>query len=523
MLRDARSLHSGDHLETDVCIVGAGAAGITLALELIDRPLRVAVLEGGGLHRDEASQELYRGTTTGRAYYELDDCRLRCLGGSTNFWGGWCRPLDAADFEERDWIPHSGWPFPKSTLDPYYARAQAVCGLGAYDYEPGRWRNGDCSTLVPPSSPALEDTVIQVGPVRFGEAYRTALERARNVLVLLHANAVELDAAPSRRSIARVRAATIQGNRFDVRARCFILAAGGIENPRLLLASRRSWSCGLGNEHGLVGRFFTEHLHVAASELRPTGGSLGFYGFRQKGSTTVRGAVGLTPRVRCEQRLLGCALTLHNADDPHDVLRPAALLGGYESLGLLARALRRRERPSQVWRHLGRAAWGLNESAGLIYRRFVKPPLRRAILACRAEQVPNPENRVTLDDQTDLFGMPRARLHWQLSGEDAESFRRARRIWTREIAGATCSVSTFPDDESRPECMVAGAHHMGTTRMHRDPRQGVVDPDGRVHGFGNLFIAGSSAFPTGGWVPPTLTIVALALRLADHVKTRMGD
>src|ERR671914_1965691 len=151
MLLDARSIPPGELLSTDVCIIGGGAAGISVALEMAGHAARVLLLESGGMKADEAPQELYRGTATGHPYYELDACRLRFLGGSTNFWGGWCRPLDALDFEQRDWVPNSGWPFARKDLDPLYARAHSVCRLGPYDYDPRRWQQ-DHESVVPDRS-----------------------------------------------------------------------------------------------------------------------------------------------------------------------------------------------------------------------------------------------------------------------------------------------------------------------------------------------------------------------------------
>ena len=519
MLLDARAVEPQAGLDADICIVGAGAAGITLALELVDRPMRVIVLEGGGTQTDEDSQRLYQGATTGQPYYELDACRFRFLGGSTNAWGGWCRPLDAIDFMARDWVPHSGWPFARDTLNPYYERAHAVCRLGPCDYDAQRW-NADGASMVPPQSRELADTLFHIRPIRFGQEYRGALEKASNVRLLLHATALEIEMDPAHQTAVRLSVGTPIGTRFAVRAGAYVLAAGGIENPRLLLASRQGRTSGIGNERDLVGRFFTEHLHVPVALVAPRGRTPGFYAAHRVGGATIRGAVRITDDARRRERLLGCALTFHNADDPHDVLSPARMPAAYESLGVLVRAMRRGERPPRILRHLGNVLTGVDSAAAFAYKKVRKVRARRLIIGCRAEQSPNPDSRVTLDDSVDAFGMPRARVHWQLTARDHESFDRAQTLWRRELTeGGVELASIATPDVPWMARMSPGAHHTGTTRMHPDPSRGVVDEHCRVHGTRNVFVGGSSVFPTAGWAPPTLTIVALALRLADHLRT----
>jgi choline dehydrogenase-like flavoprotein len=524
VLLDARSIPPGELLETDVCVVGGGAAGISVALGLVDHAARVILMEGGGVRPDEARPELYRGVTTGQPYYPLDECRLRYLGGSTNFWGGWCRPLDPLDFEEREWVPHSGWPFGKDHLEPHYRRAQVVCKLGPYNYDAHYWRAQPNGGAIQDLSGRLSDTIFQIGPTRFGEEYRPTLQRARNICLMLHANALQVEMDSSHRTATCIHAATVAGKRFRVSARILVLAAGGIENPRILLGSSRGRQSGPGNEHDLVGRYFADHLHVPVGLLRSTRGPVPrFYQVHRAKDTTVRGGMSVTEDVRRRERLLGCAMTLHDADDPHDVLAPTRQPESYESLRLLMKSLRRGERPDRLWQHLGNVVRGIDTVAALSYRKVVRPRPHRLIVGCRAEQAPNPESRVTLDDTMDCFDMRRARLHWQLTSQDLVSFEQARRIWTGQIDADRFDVTPFDSNGGGwPDRIAAAAHHIGTTRMHRDPKRGVVDEHCRVHGTSNLYVAGSSVFPTAGWAPPTLTIVALALRLADHIGERFA-
>jgi choline dehydrogenase-like flavoprotein len=519
MLLDARSLSSGEVLDTDICIVGAGAAGVTVALALIDWPVRVVIIESGGIGPDIASQRLYVGATTGRAYYPLDACRLRYLGGSTNFWGGWCRPLDAIDFEARPWVPYSGWPLSRQDLDPYYARAHAICRLGPYDYEPDRWRVQGETTLPSGDATGGIDTMFQIRPTRFGHEYRAALERAHDVRLVLHANAVEIAVDDAQRTAACIHAATLTGVRFSVAAKAFVLSAGGIETPRLLLASRRRVRGGIGNGRDLVGRFFTEHLHAPVALIARDRTRHRFYLSHASHGTRVRGAVALSPTAQRRDRLLGCAITLHRARDRQDVLSPAIEPDSCTSARVLLRAFRRRERPEDMARHLWRAAKGSDELLALLYRKTVPRASRELIVGCRAEQAPNPENRVTLDDDLDPFDMPKARVHWQLSPQDLASLGRARQMMASVFAAAALRFRRLPParDGEWPDRIAPAAHHIGTVRMHADAERGVVDAHCRVHGISNLFVAGSAVFPTAGWAPPTLTIVALSIRLADYI------
>jgi choline dehydrogenase-like flavoprotein len=511
MLIDARSIRAGEIVESDVCIVGAGAAGITLALQFANGPARIALLEGGGLTPDAAAQQLCAGTTTGQPYYTLDSCRLRVLGGSTHFWGGWCRPLDALDFEERDWVPHSGWPFSRQQLEPEYRRAETVCRLAPVEYDP---TEANASTA---------DTTFQIAPTRFGDHYRPALRRAANLRLLLGANAVELEMDGDQRAIDRVHVATLAGNRFSVAARLFVLAGGGIENPRLLLASRRARGAGIGNEHDLVGRFFGDHLHLPIGTLVPRAGTAySFYRAPRGGTAGLRRGIVLTESARRRDRLPGFAITLHDADDPHDVLSPHQHHPAYESLRHVVRQLRQGTVPDRLIAHAARVARGVDTIVPLLYRRLTRPPGRRFTIGARAEQLPNPDSRVTLDTSRDRLGVPKVRVAWTISGDDLAGVRRARQLLLQEL-DRTCPTIDTDDDDRWIDAIKGGAHHIGTTRMHRDPARGVVDEHCRVHSTTNLYIAGSSVFPTSGWAPPTLTIVALALRLADHLTQQWLD
>ncbi|MGH6903477.1 MAG: FAD-dependent oxidoreductase, partial [Geminicoccaceae bacterium] len=266
-LTDARTVEAGTEIQTDLCIVGGGAAGIALARELIGAPLRVVLLESGGLRFARRPQRLYVGENVGLPNYATAHSRFRVFGGSTTRWPGQCRPLDAIDFEARDWVPYSGWPFERAHLEPWYRRAAAVCNLGADDFEPAAWLDGAAAL---PLGDDLEPVVFQFGhPTDFAKAYRRELEAAANVEILLNANALEVEPDPGLREARAVAVRTFAGSDLRVRARAIVLACGGIENARLLLASNRVAPVGLGNEHDLVGRFFMDHPYLTTGYLEP--------------------------------------------------------------------------------------------------------------------------------------------------------------------------------------------------------------------------------------------------------------
>jgi choline dehydrogenase-like flavoprotein len=481
MFVDARAIESGARLACDVCIIGAGAAGISLARELRGGRGRVCVLESGGLEPDAETQALYRGHGTGLAndgYVETS--RLRYFGGSTNHWWGMCAPLDAHDFEPRPWVPHSGWPLSRVDLDPYYARAQPVCQLGPFDYDPAAWDPDP-----PPLGPRAERRMWQYGPpTRFGAVYREELRASTNVSVHLFANAVDLSASDSGRRVERVVVKTLAGGQFTVAARTVVLAAGGIENPRLLLGSDGVVNGGLGNGRDLVGRFFMDHPHRhPAGEILFDDPRLAAW----SGKQVARGTrflihLGIRPEVQRQHGLLNGSIQLVHPWGAEDETE--------RSLLSLLRDL----------------AGGAGAGAP-----------KRAELFARIEQAPNPESRVRLSEERDALGQRRVVLDWRLGALERDALQRILEMLAEDLAAAGTARVRIGTDAA-PAREFGGEHHMGTTRMSDDPATGVVDRDCRVHGIENLYVAGSAVFPTVGWANPTLTIVALSLRLADHLK-----
>ena len=528
MILDARKLDSKDPLEFDVCIVGAGPAGITVALELERSGARVCVLESGGFGYGRRTQALYGGEGIDESYLPLRDTRLAAFGGSTKIWGGWCRPLDEIDFERRPWVADSGWPFERGTLEPFYHRAHELCGLGDFEYDPTVWERRGAGQPLPVTDHGLTTSMFHVTPIGFGEAYRSVLQRASGVTVLLHAIALRLHVSPASEAVESVDVATLSGRRFAVKARLFALAAGGLENARLLMLSGDSPATSVGNASGLVGKFFTEHAFVDPGTFVPSRPlpSLGFYFPSHLPSlpagTAVRAAFSLGRSTLERERLLNCALFFRPAYEAD----PVYASEGVKAMLELWDKLRGRGVPGHTMIGLRRSVRAPHRLAVAIWRRLtVRGTIRsrwrlKAFFECESREC----NRVRLSNQRDALGRPLPQVEWQLSELDLQSIRRGCELFARAVrkAGLGRVELAFRDEADAWRAACQGlSHHMGTTRMHTDPRRGIVDANARVHGAKNLYVAGSSIFPTAGFANPTLTIVALAARLAKHLQSRL--
>ena len=540
MVIDGRTLPDADQLEADVCIIGAGPAGISLTLELARAGWRVCLLESGGREPHPETQKLNEGRSVGYWYYPLRATRVRAFGGTSAGWAatpaekaeGWrARPFDPIDFECRAEIPYSGWPFGYPELRPFYERAQRLCRLGPYDYAAAGWETVEARALDLDGS--ITTAIFQHGFENF-VSYFDELARAERVQLVLNAAAIEIETDGPAGEVTRVLVAHQRPARFSVKARLYVLAAGGIENARLLLLSRHSQPAGLGNGHGLVGRFFMEHLTGRVGFISPANDGfldrLSLYRQHPVGDTTVEAVLCPSDEVLRREGLLNCAL----------ILSPASRVScsdGVRAAATVYRALRRRPLPEGLRSHLKTVALKLPEIARASYRGWLKLPEigrasnhggRRAqpdvvALRVQAEQAPNPDSRVSLDDKRDLFGLPRARLDWRITELDRRSIRRVQEILDDGLrAQGLGRVEQKLGDESPAALFLGSYHHMGTTRMHKDPSRGVVDENCQLHGVHNVFVAGGSVFPTSGHANPTLTIVALALRLADHMKERLA-
>ena len=496
--RDARSIPPDTVLTTDICLIGAGAAGIAIARDLAGSRHDAYVVESGDLDLDEKTQDLASGESIGHPYVSLASTRLRYFGGSTNHWAGWCAPLNAIDFEERDWVPASGWPIALADLVPYYERAQQTNELAAFEYDVEAW-----SSRLHPESRLGDDVETMIWqfspPTRYGTRYHDALARAANVHVLLNANLTAFETSQSAGHINAIRLTTLEGTTFRLVARRYVLATGGIENARLLLLADDVETGGLGNANGLVGRYFMEHPHVTTASCVFTDPTKDVNLYASRAPRRAFSGPSLVTQI--EDRL---RRTL-------DVLPPLVSVRG----GLrLSDAVQRREGVLNGGAVLRRfdATDDLTVDVQRVIAASAVPqehPVSAYGIRLQLEQAINPDSQVTLCDERDGLGLHRSRLHWRVTELDTHTLVTTTHALGRALGlsgeGRLRFESWVLEEASAWETMSGGNHHMGTTRMSDDPTQGVVDRNCRMHSVDKLFIAGSSVFPARGLVNQTLT------------------
>ncbi len=453
MFVDARSAPTGTVIETEVCIVGGGAAGITLAREFANSSFRVILLESGGAEPDQATQGLYAGSDIGRPYDLFPTSRLRYFGGTTNHWGGvWCDMPSLLDFEMREGVPYSGWPFPLSYLEPWYRRAQPVLKLGPYGYALSDWGIAPSDIPEPFRGPHFVCQVLQQGPAtRFGPEYGPELRRARNLSVYLHANALRFEASENGGAVRHVNVGVLPDGRFTVRARIYILAAGGIENARLLLLSGSEAGVGLGNDRDLVGRFFMLHLEYSGGVIVRTDpyADLTFQTGEQGSRYKRRGVSG---RIVSYIRL---------SDETKRELKLPAMRARFQypripEIDALMRVISRTGRGADILNDLGSVIGRFPGLATYIARRMIygrnKPPTPMASipLNCTFEQMPNRDSRIGLGKDLDAFGLRKVIVDWRLTAEDKRSMATGRRLLGAELGrvGFGRLQSTVPEDNS---------------------------------------------------------------------------
>jgi choline dehydrogenase-like flavoprotein len=528
MLIDLEMAADDMHLRADVCVVGAGAAGVALARDLKSSGHEVVLLEGGGLDFEQPTQNLFAGRNIGMEYYDLEHARLRFFGGTTNIWGGRNVPLDRIDFEKRDWVPHSGWPISLDDLQPWYKIAHDSLQLGAFDYEADLWGKLGLSPLDFDTARITTrfwrfDALAE----RFNSRRSDDLVAADNVQIVLHANVFELQADDSAAGITHIEAGSLSGKKLKVQAKHYVLACGAIENARLMLASRRVESNGVGNQYDQVGRYFMEHPHgrIAAIETDDPAAFWALYRKRYPANDVpVAPALVLPAEQQRHLGVLNSAATFKLQKDP--VRGNSMSKKAYLNLKHSLSPSKSGRRLWQSWR--GAQDW-LQKRVSMPLLRFGAKVNRMGLyVIARAEQAPNPDSRVRLSTEKDALGSPRADLDWQLCSLDKETMLKFGQTLGQEfdrlgLGKLTTSAwlhdgqPEWPVDATVGNHPIGGYHHMGTTRMSASSRHGVVDAECKVHGYHNLHIAGSSVFTTGGWANPTLTLLALSHRLASQL------
>ena len=499
MIVDLNSVQSDPFSEKnfDVCICGAGFAGITMALNL-PRNLKVLLLEGGGFKASAESQSVYEGVSKGQTFIATGSSRLRYFGGTSGSWGGWCRPLDEYDFEPKSYVPYSGWPIRIDDLNPYLDKAEAMVELP----EEGSWSESQSyfEEQIHETADFKSGTYKFSPPTRFGQKYRQEIEGRSNLFCYLNANVTDLLLTKDLSRLDHVKVHDYSGRVFEVSAQIFVLATGGLENPRILLNSNKQIPAGVGNQNGLVGKFFTEHPHAQIAEVLledRTKTHIGQYPFGDSFKSRLKALVcnsewALRSVNYVRRSWVGCMSPRRHFFSP-------------------TKAFMERE---QI----------LNFSLRLRLRSPGHGLPTDGSLNIESETAPDPLNTVTLGHDEDMFGMRRIEVNWRLSEIDLHTMRRAAIRFGEAFADlglGRVRIADWPNSDSTEDAARAGSHHMCTTRMAESPANGVVDENQKVFGTDNLYIAGSSVWSTAGYANPTLAIIQMTLRLADHIALRL--
>jgi len=505
MIYDLNKIHNDPFKDKqfDICIIGGGIAGITLSMYL-KKSLNILLLEAGGEDFSIESQEVYKGKNIGHEYFELDATRARWLGGSSNLWGGWFAPLSSIDFRKRDYVKYSGWPINKTDLDPYDKEARSIVDLPdknqSINYQ--GWTD-----IIEESDKNLNGFKFKWSspPTNFRDKYKSKLVNRSNITCYINANLTDITLSDNLSSIKKIEIKNYKGALFNTNAKIYILATGGIENARLLLNFNKQCKNGIGNDNDLVGRFFSDHPHFMIGSYITDDHISKIFSSKKVEKRYDYRITFLTPSEKFQK----------NDKVLNFGLRVEPSLKAYSH--------------TQSFRDKLKDVVCSNDLSESIVKKF------RGTLDCwtdgdiriSAEQAPNPKSRVTIGSEVDKLGLKRTILNWQFQKIDKTTFKKASmdfaKLFAKQNLGRVkiddwvltenAELPGFPQE-------VGGNHHMGTTRMSALPSEGVVDKNQKVFGMDNLYIAGSSVFPTTGHVNPTFTIIQMTLRLADHINAR---
>lgn len=542
----------------DVVIVGTGPAGITVARQLAQSNLTVVLLETGGEAHDGAAEACSQFESVGDRRAPALAVRRRIFGGTSLVWTGRCVPLSPIDFQARRWVPGSGWPIDESDLAPYWGAAGRLLGIGPHaegdrlwsvlDKSPDRptWDRRlfaaevyQCSVrrdargrIVPPAEQGDADQLGALShgkvptAVDFAEAARELFASSAHLHVWQHAHVREvLSDANGRRAIG-VAIARADGPPHRLTADHVVLACGGIDNARLLLQSGPPDAGGLGNAHDQVGRHLSDHHYCALGHFEGDGPSrlrklLSYHWQRASRDHLYLNALSLAPGLQRERELLRAAVFPFEHHRGPSAIGAAAAAVRAARRGAVGEALRQMVAAAGNPYRLGNDGWDR-----MVRRRVPRAPLHKLEIGCNVEQLADPDSRVSLSATRDAFGLPRARIDWRIHEAEWATYRAAAELFADECRRLGMPgfrrnpILDLPFEQWR-EHVHDMAHPMCSTRMADDPRRGVVDADGAVFGVEGLSIAGSSVFATGGTANPTMTLVALAVRLGRHLRRRL--
>jgi choline dehydrogenase-like flavoprotein len=545
MFADLEQFDSGRTMRFDLCVVGAGPAGISVVNELIGSGFKVCLVESGGFKDEAETQSLYKGECLGHPM-ALDEGRCRIFGGSGTQWGGRSAMLDPIDFEHREWVKNSGWPITRKEIEPYYERSKKsgnfrepwistseVQSLGIKlpdltpeGIDPFIWRV---------ASPDLQKSLLTWIELSYcknfdwGRAYRSRLKADADTFVLLHANLSSFQDAGDGSGIKSIAVTSLSGVSMTIEAKLFTLACSGIENIRLLLNAPPAILKQV-NRFDNLGRYFAQHprgrIATIDADAETSINLQRLYNiFLRPRRAKIQYETGfaLSEREQREHRLLNASAFIQYDAGPETPWKAGRRLRDALKTGEF--------KPVPFLQDVGHVVGGVGDVIPNFVRRYLlghevihRKPLIEIIIDL--EQEPNPDSRITLSSDKDALGMRRARVDWRIGEPEI----RTARYFSRRIAqglerlgfGRVNEAAWLKADAPPSEMDLKGTFHfIGGTRMSKSPRDGVVDEQCRTHGLENLYLAGTSVFTTGGHANPTLTIVALAIRLADHLHQQL--
>ncbi len=550
MITNTNQFDRDSVLHSSICIIGGGASGVSLALELEKSGLDIILIESGGRKTDLETQQLTEGIVNNDAHYPLNKYHFRKLGGKTTVWGGRCVSFDDIDFESRDFVDHSGWPFLKNELNPYYSRAQKYLMVGEYEYDAKKVFGDSNKSMIE----GFQSEYVQTNslerfslPVNFGLHYNRVLINSKNIQVILKGNCTHLSVNEDGNNIKDITVQSLEGNQIKVKSNLFILASGALDTTKLLLSSNEKHSNGIGNFSGHLGKFYMDHIYGTLGTIKLNPKTKCFLDYEKtKENIYCRKRFTLSSKAQREFGLLNfAAFTNHNynpfIEDPKH--NSGALSAKY-----LIRRLRELIRPNgdlfqnqkftgtyTVKEHLNNLSSdlpGILNTAGKYIKGnipgqrklpglFIENKQKEHPIFFQAEQAPNINSTISLSNEKDRLGLPKLIVDWQYLDIDIDTIVGAYQILNKELEDGGFGKLNYNKENFREEIekqMVVGNHPSGTTRMAKQEKDGVVDPDCKVFGVNNLFVASSSVFPTSSHANPTLTIVAIAMKVAEKVK-----
>ncbi|NQV57622.1 MAG: GMC family oxidoreductase [Rhodospirillales bacterium] len=523
MLFDGRSVQTGSEIEGEICIIGAGAAGLAIANEFMNTNHKIILVESGGVEQDDKTQALYEGEDEPAG---LENARTRFFGGSTNCWHGRCAPLDNSDFQSKDWVPHSGWPFARDELVPYYEKACQLLKIGSFkqflstDWDKELYPGQFFSSFKSPDSrisgvPFVESREMDR---KLGPRMYERLKQSKNIHVFLNLNLTDLGLNSNRSRLKKIDVATLNGRTFSVRSNFFVLALGGLENPRLLLASDKVDPRGVGNKNDLVGRYFMGHSFTNMGEILYTNDQ---YCFDKESIGSPRGQLffKLRDEFQKKSKILNAGFWLSKN-----------ISKGEMTFRYLRRDTLRGRTPDNLGEQLAEMSKNFGDvvhaAACNILGKRNRPNTWDFMV--QAEDLPDPENRVTLGHQTDALQIRRLKVRRKGSDLARQTVLKASEVFAAEMTRLGMGRVKLSSDYSEGRLFRSDevndlelGHDIGTTRMDDNPKKGVVNSNCQLHGVENLYVAGSSVFPTSGFANPTLTIIAMAIRIAGHIKNSL--